>query len=200
MMPGFRDILAMVGRSLRAPAEGASEILSLGVPREALGTIIALVVVLSVIFAEITARLMGGEMSGPMEAVFANPVAVGAFQLAVLLVTIGAVYGIGRMMGGTGTLEEAALLVAWLQFIMVCLQVVQTVALVLVPPLGALIGIASLVLFLWLLTHFVAVLHGFQSLGQVFAMIVVSIFTLAFVLSVLLALFGIGIQMPAGEA
>ncbi|MEM9032698.1 MAG: hypothetical protein AAGB18_08625, partial [Pseudomonadota bacterium] len=96
------------------------------------------------------------------------------------------------------SIDETAIIVAWLQFIMVCVQVVQTAALIIMPPMAGLIGIVALVLFLWLLTNFIAVLHGFRSLAQVFVMILVSTFTIAFVLSILLAIFGVGIQLPAG--
>jgi hypothetical protein len=50
---------------------------------------------------------------------------------------------------------------------------------------------------MWLLTNFVAVIHGFRSLGQVFVMILVSLFVLAFVLSILLTL--VGVTVP-GQA
>ena len=199
-MPTLGQLMAMVGRSIQAPREGASEILSYGVPRQALHLIIGIVVILSVILAEITTLVSAAANPDLLLGVFGNPFVVGIVQLLVLLSTIAAVYAIGRAMGGTGSIEETTLVVTWLQFIMVCIQVVQTAAFVLFPPLGGIIGIAALMLFLWLFTNFVAVLHGFRSLGLVFAMIMVSTFTLAFVLSLVLALFGFNFEMPAGEA
>ena len=50
-------------------------------------------------------------------------------------------------------------------------------------------------MFLWLLTNFVAVLHGFRSLGMVFVMIVVSAFAVTFVLSIVMSILGI---VPSG--
>jgi hypothetical protein len=174
-------------------------VLSLGVPRDAIWLIVCLVVLLSVILAEITALVSGGVAAESVLGVFGSPIAMGILQLAVLLVTIGTVYAIGRAFGGTGSLEETAVLISWLQFIMVCIQVIQTAAFVLMPPLGAMIGIAALILFLWILTNFIAVLHGFRSLWQVFGMIVVSTFTIAFVLTLVLTMLGVGFEMPAGE-
>lgn len=199
MMPSFGQLMAMVGRSIQSPREGAAEVLAYGVPREALWTIMFLVVVLSVILAEISALATSAAAPEILGGLMANPLAIGALQLAILLATVAAVFGVGRAMGGSGSVEETALLISWLQFIMACIQVVQVVAFVLLAPLGGLIGIAALVLFLWLLTNFVAVLHGFRSLGQVFLMIVVSTFTIAFLLSLVLALFGVGFEMPTGE-
>jgi hypothetical protein len=135
---------------------------------------------------------MGTEMAIP-------PIVTGVIQLILLVIVIVAQHMIGRAMGGTGTLPEGILLITWLQFIMVCLQVVQTLALVVLPPLAGLIGIAGLAIFLWLLTHFIAALHGFKSLAQVFVMVLVSAFGLAFVLSILLTMAGVtmpGVMMP----
>ena len=197
MTMSFQQLLAMVGRSIQSPREGAAEVLALGIPREAIWLILGTVVVLSVILAEVTTLMNASEGPDALGGLIGNPIALGMVQFIALLSTIGAVYAIGRAFGGTGSIEETSVLIAWLQFIMVCVQVVQTLSFVLIPPVGALIGIAALVLFLWLLTNFVAVLHGFRSLGQVFLMIVVSTFTIAFVLSLVLAIFGFGIQIPS---
>jgi hypothetical protein len=48
----LNGLLGMVWRTVRNPREGATEVLSLGVPREALWPALALVVVLSILFAQ----------------------------------------------------------------------------------------------------------------------------------------------------
>ena len=191
MTLSLQTLLPMVWRTITNPREGAEEVLALGVPRQALWTILLLVLVLSIILGQITTLLVaaatGTDVTGPL----ASPIVTGVMQLALLLMTIFAIYYIGRGFGGTGSLDEAILLVAWLQFIMVCVQVVQTGLMLFMPPLASLVGIVGLVLFMWLLTNFVAVIHGFRSLGQVLVMILVSMFVLAFVLSILLTLVGV---------
>jgi hypothetical protein len=134
-----------------------------------------------------------------MENMPVGPGATAFIQLLLLVVMVFAIFWIGRAMGGTGSFEEAILLVAWLQFIMVCLQVIQAVALMFFPGVVvALIGMAGVALFLWLLTNFVAVLHGFSSLFQVFIMILVSAFAIAFGLSIILTLIGVTVPMVQG--
>lgn len=192
----LNGLLAMVWRSIRNPREGATEVLSLGVPREALWPALALVVVLSILFAHVTALLALGQ--GGMGAMPVGPAATGFIQLLLLVVMVFAIFWIGRAMGGSGSFEEAILLVAWLQFIMVCLQVVQAVALIILPPVAGLISIAGLVLFLWLLTNFIAVLHGFTSLFQVFIMILLAAFGIAFGLSIILTLIGVTVPVVNG--
>ncbi len=99
--------------------------------------------------------------------------------------------GCGKGFGGTGSFEETMLLITWLQFILVCLQVAQTLALVLLPPFAGMIGIGALVLFFWLLVNFVAVLHGFTSLGLVFVGIILSFFGVGFGLALILTMIGL---------
>ncbi|MDN5788856.1 YIP1 family protein, partial [Pseudorhodobacter sp.] len=118
----------------------------------------------------------------------ASPVRTAILQWAVLLISVHAVHRLGRMRGGTGTLNEAVILLAWLQFVLLCVQVAQIVMQVIVPPLADILGVAGLVLFLWLLTNFVAELHGFRSLALVFVGILVAVVVLAVVLAIVLTL------------
>ena len=193
----FNQLLAMVGRSITNPREGAEEVLALGVPKEALWLILAIVVVLSIVIAQVT-TLIAPPASDLMSNFLQNPLVTGFVQMGLLIVMIFAVHWIGRALGGSGSFEESILLMSWLQFIMVCIQAIQTLALVIMPPLAGLIGIAALVLFFWLLTNFVAVLHGFGSLAQVFVMILVSGFAIAFFFSLVLTLLGLGVTPQSG--
>jgi hypothetical protein len=190
----LNNLVAMAWRSVKNPREGAAEILALGIPREALWPALALVVVLSILLANVTALLLASEAT----AMPVGPAATGFIQLALLVVMVFAVFWIGRAMGGTGSFEESILIVTWLQFIMVCLQVVQAAILVLSTSLAGIFGLLAVVLFLWLLTSFVAVLHGFSSLFRVFVMILVSAFGIAFGLSIILTLIGVTMPMMDG--
>jgi hypothetical protein len=194
----LNGLLAMAWRTVRNPREGATEILSLGVPREALWPALALVVVLSILLAQTTSLMMTGEVG--MEDMPVGPAATGFIQLLLLVVMVFAIFWIGRSMGGRGSFEETVLLVAWLQFIMVCLQGLQALSLIVFPAaVAGIIGMLGLVLFLWLLTSFVAVLHGFSSLFQVFVMILVSAFGIAFGLSIILTLIGVTVPVVSGS-
>lgn len=183
-------ILAMAWRTVKNPREGAEEILSLGIPRQALGILLLLVIVLSIILGQLTEIVL---MRG--QGMFIGPIMAGVVQFLALGLIIAAVHVIGRAMGGTGTFPETVLLVAWLQFVMVCLQVIQTLAILILPGLAGLIGIVGFALFFWLLTNFVAVVHGFRSLPLVFVMILVSAFGIAFALSIVLVMSGVTVPM-----
>ena len=96
--------------------------------------------------------------------------------LALLLMAIGS------------ALFTHLLLMAWLQFILLCLQVLQLVTQVLLPPLSELLGLVGLALFFWLLTNFIAELHGFGSLVKTFVAVLICLVLAAFLLAFVVAL------------
>ena len=69
---------------------------------------------------------------------------------------------------------------AWIEGVLVLLQAVQMVLLLLAPPLAEALGLIGIALFLWLLTNFVAELHGFRSAAKVFFTILGTVLALSF--------------------
>ena len=176
------------------PREGAMEVLAQGIPREAGWPLLGLITVVSVI------AVKGIELMFAMAGVtlVVSPVP-GTFTLAIIQFSLAAVmvfsvYWGGRAFGGTGGFGDTILLVAWLQFILFCVQVLQVAALFILPMLVTLLSMAGVVLFFWLLTNFVAVIHGFQYLGRVFLGILGGLILVAFVMTVIVSM--IGIQLP----
>ncbi len=189
------SLLRLARETLFNPREGAVAVLNFAPPREALWLMLALVIVISTLLGEVVALVVGisadAPASGPM--MTTSPTILGLLQGGFLFVMIHAIHRIGRAFGGRGQFEEAMLLVIWLQFMFILIQLVQVAALVVLPGLAAIITIAALGLFFWLLTNFIAVLHGFTSLGMVFAMTLVSLVGIIFAMSLVLALLGLGL-------
>ncbi|MBF9060138.1 YIP1 family protein [Rhodobacterales bacterium HKCCSP123] len=192
------NLLRMARDTVSNPREGAETVLALGLPRQVLWLAFALVVVLSMLLGDILYLVAGlpddGALTGPLGA---SPVVMGLVQGAFLFLMAHAVTHVGRMFGGTGRFEEALALVVWLQFIFICVQVLQLVAVIIVPPMAAIITLLAVGLFFWLLVNFIATLHGFTSLGMVFVMTILSGFTILFVLSLVLTLLGITFEGPS---
>jgi hypothetical protein len=187
----LKDYLKAAVETVQDPQAGARRVMAVTMNRAERWQTLALILVISIILAESTLLLSGdmgeGFLGGPA---FDNPLILATMQLFFLFVLIQALHFFGRKFAGTGNLDDAILLVTWLQFIMICVQIVQTVTLFLLPAVGALIGLASIVLFFWLLTNFVAELHGFQSRGNVFAAILLSLFGFAILMSITLSTLG----------
>jgi hypothetical protein len=180
-------LLALVRETLRDPRGTARRLIAMDLPMSARWIALALIAAISAILAHLAFALAAARAAGAAPPL-PSPIVTAGFQYAILIISVFAVYQIGRRFGGRGTLGDAVLLVVWLQFILVVVQMAQLAALLLVPPLADLFSLAGLVLFLWLLTAFVAELHGFSSMGRVFAGILISLFALAFGLAVVLAL------------
>ncbi|MGP9791972.1 YIP1 family protein [Roseinatronobacter sp. NSM] len=180
-------ISALVRLTLTRPREAAARLIALDVPDDARWLGFVIVVVLSVLLGQASVLLMedGEGMGGGL-------LFMAMVQTSMLLGMVVAVQGVGRALGGTGSFPDTLLLLAWLQFVMLVVQFVQIVALLLVPPLFGVITLLALVVFMWLLTNFVLVLHGFTSGVKVFAGIILSFFGVVMVLAFLLTMLGFG--------
>jgi len=179
-------ISAMVRETLTRPKAAAARLLAMNVPDDARWLGFVIVIVLSVLLGQASVLMMEeGGFEGSL-------LFMAMFQTSALLAMVVAVHGIGRALGGTGAFPDALMLIAWLQFVMLVFQVVQLVALLVIPPLFGLISVAALVVFMWLLTHFIMALHGFVSPLKVAIGIIFSVFAIAMALAILLAMFGIG--------
>jgi Yip1 domain len=188
------SLLQMARDSVQNPREGARAVLRLNPPRQARWTGLILMAVMSTVLTNLSVLMMPLEDQAMMGAFATSPLRMVVIQVAVLLIMVQAVYHVGRWRGGQGSFADALLLVGWLQFILLVLQVAQIVLQVVLPPLAEILGLLGLILFLWLLTGFVAELHGFSSTGWVFVGIMATMIGAAFVLSFALVLFlGVGV-------
>jgi Yip1 domain len=189
----LKGLVALAWTTLFHPRQVAERIMAQDLPIAVLWLSLALVVVVSVILGQVTLLMMAPQapMALPL---LGSPMAMGLLHGLLLGITIYAIHVIGRSLGGQGRFEDVLALIIWLQFVMICLQVVQSAAMLIVPAISDLLGLVGLVLFLWLLTSFIATAHRFQSLGLVFVMVLVSAFALTFIFSLLLAILGFDVS------
>ncbi len=192
-------IPGLIRESLSDPRNAARRIIALDLPAPVLWQALVLVVVLSTIAAQVSSLLLAGPAArGEALLPFAeSPLLVGIVQGGILVIMVFAVHWIGRSFGGAGRMEDSIAAVTWLQFLLVCLQVVQLFVGFVSPALSGLVGLAGIVFFFWLLTQFVMAVHEFESAAMVFVMIVVSLLAIVFALSLVLTLLGFAVP---GEA
>jgi hypothetical protein len=76
--------------------------------------------------------------------------------------------GVGQVFGGKGTFRNALLLFVWLEFLVVLIGIVQTIALFVLPLVGVAITVLTFALFLWIQVQFIKALHGFSNGWLVF--------------------------------
>jgi Yip1 domain len=181
------DLVALMRLTLQAPRKGARRIMEMNLPINARWLALLLVAAGSAIGTHLSIALMPPEQREMILALIASPMSTALMQAGIWAVIAAAIAVGGRMRGGEGTFPDALILMAWLQFMLLCLQLVQVAAGVVLPILADLIGLAGLGLLLWLLTNFVAELHGFRSLVAVFAGLVAGAFALMFLAAILLS-------------
>lgn len=182
-------LLALARFTVANPRGGARFVLGLNLPLAARWTALALNAVLAAVFTHLSIALMPAAQREELAQVIGSPIQMAVLQGFVMVALVAAITLIGRMRGGRGSFADAIVLMAWLQFILLGLQMVQLALQLVVPLLADLVGLAGLGLFVWLLTNFTAELHGFRSLGLVFLGMLVSLLALTLGIVVLLMLF-----------
>lgn len=185
------SLIALARETVSDPRGGAQRILALGLPEGVLWQGLVAVVAISVLLTQLGEFLVPTPVDPLLPVFRANPLLTAAIQGGLLVVTVYAIYGIGRTFGGRGGFAGALALTVWLQFLMVCLQIFQTLFLVILPPVAGLVGLFGIGFFFWLLSHFVTVLHGFSSVFKTFLAILASMVAIVFGMSLVMSLLGI---------
>lgn len=188
------NLAGLVRLTLGDPRLAARAVMAQPLPVQARWWALILTAVLSAFLMQAVTALLpplpgpDGEAVTPIgPAIWAGMVASG------MVMTVLLVHHVGRWRGGSGQLGDAVLLVAWLQFIQLLTVLLQIVVMLVLPFAAPLVEIGGVLLFLWLLVHFVAELHGFRSIGLVFLGVVVTFVAAVFTLSALLLMLGVGL-------
>ncbi len=191
-MSGLVDLLGDLARqTFRDPQGAARRLIALNPPMEARWLALFLVGVLAVLETRLALLVMPVSDPAPIFAVISDPwIGVPAQCLSLVLVA-GGIAWIGGLFGGAGRFADALLLVVWLEFLLTLVQALQMVLMFILPPVGTLLALASIGLFLWLMVQFIAALHGFQNLIKVFVGMVGGFILIVTAMATLLAVFGI---------
>jgi hypothetical protein len=188
-MTGLQDQIVRLARlSLEDPRAGARNLLALGVPLPARTAGLLLMAVSSALLMHAGFLLMPAADDPTVQFMMQSPLRTALIQWLVLVTSVFLIYRVSRAFGGKGSLPDTLLVVVWLQVIMLGVQLVQLVSLIVAPPLAGIVNLAGLVLFFWLGTSFIAVLHGFASRWKVLAGIFGTSFAVAVVLVIVLSI------------
>ncbi len=177
----LKNVLSLARKSILYPVQGAADVLQRDYPIRTVVEMAILVVVLSAIAAQAFSALVPlpeGE-NGIIFAVSLHfPFYLALFQGAVLIALTGATFLVGRLVGGTGGFKDTLILMVWLHFVMLLVQIIQMVGTFALPMFGGILAAVSLALFFWLFINFVTALHGFRSKFKVLVGTVVAMFLL----------------------
>jgi hypothetical protein len=190
------DWRKLVSDSLVSPRNAARAVIALGLSRDLLIQAAAAVTAVAVILSYLAVMVRPGQVDQVSAAILANPLLGAAVQFGIILVVAFVTARVGNMFGGRGTLDGALAVVVWLNAMLVLIQAVQLFALVVLPPLAALIALATVIWLLWAMANFVTELHGFQNPLFVLAGVILTIIVLFFGLAMILAILGVTPQEP----
>jgi len=192
--PILTFLLRAAVQTVRNPRDGARRVMAINLERRQRWETLLLIAILSAILAYMSVFVSAFTNSETSQfPVSLSPIMLGISQFSVMLVRVFAIHLIGNWAGGRGGLDDAILLVAWMQFILICLQVAQILAVLLFPVFALLLGLAGLVLIFVLLTFFVSELHGFRSLPGVFFSVLFVMLILATLIRFIFGLFGLDV-------
>lgn len=178
-------LLTAARNTVADPRAAARWLIGLNLPLNVAMTALVLVAVLSTLLAHLSFALLPAAMRAGFENMMANPIGTAIVQVTAAVVGAVMVYRIGRWRGGQGTLPQSATLLAWLQFVLLIVQVAQVLCEIILPPLAGILGYLGLGLFFWLLVNFVMELHGFRSAFATFFGILFFMMLFGFVISLL---------------
>ena len=174
--------------TLQDPAQAARVLLAEGVPLRARSAGLLLVAILSALLVSL--QIGRGAPQDPFSTLMlASPIRAAVLQWLFLAISVILIHRVGRAFGGHGSFADALLIVVWLQVVMLGFQILQLVVSPLAPGVAGMIGLVSLGVYLWLMTVFIAELHGFVARGMVFLVMVLTALAAGFLLAVLMILF-----------
>ena len=198
MIFDWGTLFGMALQTVPEPRKVARDLFALAYPRPVLWQVLALILVGSAFMGVISSILfpVAPEMMGPL---FASPWILAVSEALASVLTVFAIYGIGRAAGGKGRFEDALLTVIWLQFVLLIVEIGVLFLGVFAPTMAMLLWLMGGVMGFWILTHFITEMHEFRSAGMVFVGIILAIFGMVIVLSVVLAMLGVGVATKPGE-
>lgn len=174
--------------SVKDPATAARALMAMQIPRKALWIALVLVAVLNTLLFVLSNVVMPGP--SPLPEIFDSPGLYLAIVVVGLILTTYSIYGVGRVMGGKGSLNDVMVLVVWLQVLRVAVQGAALVLVLLLPLLSALLVFAAALIGVFMLVHFIDQAHRFGSLGRSAAALIASLLAIVFGLSLILSLVG----------
>lgn len=182
-------LLPLLKLSVKNPRAGMRAVLNLPlIHGEALGALVLVSILSSLLLHGLELISPTPEGSGHVMMFFGSPFSSAALQFGFLLAMAGAARWLGGIKGGRGSLRDMILVVAWLEALMLALQLVQIAIMIILPGIGSIMLAVTLGTFFWFLTNFIAEAHGFRSLGRVLVSIILAMIACSFALSFLLAI------------
>ena len=180
------DFVKLVINTIKDPKQVALKISLVTLPPVTLWSLVVLVVIISVLLSELANWLLPVKPTQTSLILISSPFLATVILTVLMTVMIFLTFYIGKLFGGTGSIESTISVIVWLQTTMIALQVVQLILIPFLPSLAMILGFFAGILFFWLYVNFILVLHSFTSLGKVFFGVIASMLGVIFLFSLLI--------------
>jgi hypothetical protein len=191
----FQSWMRAVWMSVIEPTDMAGKVLAMQFERQAMWTALALIAVLNVLLLALLQAVSPVPVMLEEQTIVLSPFAYVAIIAAFLTLLVFAVFHVGRLMGGAGSLLGALTLTVWFQAMSLTSQAIQVILVLLSPAIAGLFGVISLGAIIWAFVNFINVLHGFASLGKAAVVIVFALIGTVMGTVIVMALLGVS---PSG--
>ena len=187
----FGELGDLVVLTLRDPSGFVRTMRRVDPPTGARWMALALAVSLSTLLAMLARLAFPLPADDPLAGLLASPAMLATVQFGALAFLAALITAIGRLFGGAGTFDDALLLIAWVELILVGLQAAQLALMVVLPGTGSLMSLVALGMSIYLTIALTRAPHGFSSTAKVAVTFIGGIFVMGFLLSLIAAAFGI---------
>ncbi len=183
------SLRALVATTVRNPAEAARQLLALNLNRQSLWLALALAIVLNS-FVHVLSNVLVPVDDPDLQVLTDSLVTYIALSGGGLLLSIAAFYQVGRKMGGVGSFDDVMVLMVWMQFLRVLVQMLSLIFVLLLPGLFVILAFAAALFWLYVIVHFIDQAHRFGSPLKALGVLVLSAVAIAVIVTVLLSLVG----------
>lgn len=187
----FKQIGDLAILTVKEPMLGLRALQSLDLPVAARWMALVLAVALSTLLAGVVRLLFPVPVENSVSRLIAQPALLASIQFAAMVGSALLMTWVGRLFGGKGQFEDALLITAWIEMMLVGVQAVQVVLMVVFPASAPIMSILAFGLFLYLTVMLTKALHGFQSAFLVILGFIGTMFVVGFALSFIAVSFGI---------
>lgn len=176
--------------TIYVPRVAAQRLLALGLSVSESWTFLALASVLNAI-AFYATILMFPPLESATAYVIVSPLAMSAVLFGVMSLGATTLFWAGRTMGGAARFTDLLVLVTWLQFMRLAIQVAGFLLMPIVPGLANSAMFVASLYGLWILVNFINEAQGYDSIGKSTGNLFLSFVGLMVVLSIFFSIIGL---------
>lgn len=185
------ELTHVMQMTLQNPRAAARHLMDRQLPLSTVWLVLALMAVVSAVLSTVSLLLAPAQTEASviepnLLAMLQNPLQVAVLQAVVMVIMAMLAQGVGRMFGGRGNFRDGLVLIAWTEALLCLLQLAQIVLLLVSPSLAAAIGLFGMVLFMWVLSNFIAEMHSFASAGKVLFGILATVLAVSVLIAIAL--------------